>query len=208
MSVAAPRSMEFKRNYGNYIRCSFLIAIAVHFVIFFFSPPFEFEPYVLPDDPVITVVPPPIIVVPPPPGEVPQPVIPVPAARGEAVDANVDVPPTSPRSVRDLQPPPLLGYETPREFYAFDEFPVLTKFVYPKYPELARQAGIEGVVLLEVLVGIDGKVLEARVVQSDVTPAMEKAAVQAAWQFLFRPARQRTFPVEARMVVPVSFKLN
>jgi periplasmic protein TonB len=102
-------------------------------------------------------------------------------------------------------PPPA---DQAQEFYAFDEAPVLIRFVNPVYPDLARQAGIEGTVLLDVLVGDDGKVIEATVAQSDVTTAMEKAAEQAAMQFLFKPAKQRTVPVEAHIAVPIRFKLH
>jgi TonB family protein len=41
-----------------------------------------------------------------------------------------------------------------------------------------------------------------------VTPAMEKAAMEAAKQFLFKPAKQRTVPVKARMAIPIRFKLH
>ncbi len=102
-------------------------------------------------------------------------------------------------------PPPA---DQAQEFYAFDEAPVLIRFVNPVYPDLARQAGIEGTVELEVLVGVDGKVVEVSVLRSDVTTAMEKAAEQAAMQFLFKPAKQRTVPVEARIAVPIRFKLH
>ena len=85
---------------------------------------------------------------------------------------------------------------------------MLIKYVSPRYPDLARQAGIEGTVLLRVLVGKDGKVVSANVLQSDVTPMMEKAAVAAAKQFRFKPAKQRTVPVKATMMVPIRFKLH
>jgi hypothetical protein len=37
---------------------------------------------------------------------------------------------------------------------------------------------------------------------------MEKAAMAAARQFLFKPAKQRTVPVRASMAVPIRFKLH
>ena len=82
------------------------------------------------------------------------------------------------------------------------------RYAAPTYPALARQAGIEGTVLLRVIVGTDGKVESASVIQSDVTPAMEKAAIAAARKFIFKPARQRTVPVRASMAVPIRFKLH
>ncbi|HVO77048.1 MAG TPA: energy transducer TonB [Candidatus Bathyarchaeia archaeon] len=103
-----------------------------------------------------------------------------------------------------MPPPP----EQAQEFYAFDEAPVLLRAVNPAYPDLARQAGIEGTVLLNVLVDENGKVLEVSVIQSDVTSAMEKAAEEAAMHFFFKPAKQRTVPVRAHVAVPIRFKLH
>ena len=98
--------------------------------------------------------------------------------------------------------------EQAQEFMAFDEAPVLLRAQNPQYPDLARQAGIEGTVLLDVLVDEEGKVLEVSVIQSDVTSAMEKSAEEAAKHFLFKPAKQRTVPVRAHVAVPIRFKLH
>ena len=145
---------------------------------------------------------------PPPPKEISAPAVPIEAAEGEEVDEEADIAPTSFERIEDVPPPPPPPSEQAGEFYAFDEPPVLIKYVSPKYPDLARQAGIEGVVLLNVLVGDDGKVLAVNVLQSDVTPAMDKAAIEAAKQYLFKPAKQRTVPVKARMAIPIRFKLH
>jgi protein TonB len=103
-----------------------------------------------------------------------------------------------------VPPPP----EQAQEFYAFDEPPVLLRSQNPVYPELARQAGIEGTVLLNVLVTEDGKVADVSVMQSDVTSAMEKAAEDAVMHFIFKPAKQRTVPVAAHIAVPIRFKIH
>jgi len=63
-------------------------------------------------------------------------------------------------------------------------------------------------VRFKVLVGEDGKVIRAEVIDSDVTPAMEKAAVEAARRCRFKPAKQRTVPVKAQVMIPFQFKLN
>ncbi len=84
------------------------------------------------------------------------------AAEGEEVDEEADIAPTTFDDIESLPPPPPPPSEQAQEFYAFDEPPVLIRYVSPKYPDLARQAGIEGTVLLSVLVGEDGKVISAR----------------------------------------------
>jgi len=74
--------------------------------------------------------------------------------------------------------------------------------------QLAREAGIEGTVAVSVLVSEEGKVLSASVLSSDVTPAMEKAALEAAKKCRFRPAKQRTVAVKAHVMIPFQFQLH
>jgi protein TonB len=92
------------------------------------------------------------------------------------------------------------------EFVAFDELPVLLGIQKPIYPELVRQAGIDGTVLVQVLVGKDGKVKQAIAVEG---PAPLRAeAVRAARTALFKPALQGTSPVEVWVQVPIVFSLS
>jgi protein TonB len=208
VALVAVENVKFKKGYNKYLRNALLGAIVVHFLIFYFTPQFEFKPYVLREEYFEAIELPEQFDIPPPPQEVAQPAIPMEAAEGEEVDEEADIAPTTFDDIESLPPPPPPPSEQAQEFYAFDEPPVLIRYVSPKYPDLARQAGIEGTVLLSVLVGEDGKVISARVLQSDVTPAMEKNAIQAVKQFLFKPAKQRTVPVKATMMVPIRFKLH
>ena len=208
MAVTAVANVKFKAGYNRYLRNALFAAIVVHFLVIYFSPPFEFKPYVLREQEFIVVETAEDFELPPPPKEIDQPAVVMEAAEGEEVDDEAEIAPTSFDRIDNLPPPPPPPSETSQEFYAFDEPPVLVKYVPPKYPSLARQAGIEGTVLLRVVVGIDGKVEQASVIQSDCTPAMEKAAIAAAKQFLFKPAKQRTVPVRASMAVPIRFKLH
>ncbi len=208
MATVAVANAKFKKKYPTYIKYSLVGAIIVHFLVFYFSPPFEFEPYVLEEEYFEGVDLPEQFDIPPPPKEVSQPAVPIEAGEGEEVDDAAEIAPTSFDNIENLPPPPPPPSEEAKDFYAFDEPPVLINYVSPRYPNLARQAGIEGTVTLDVLIDKDGKVISCRVMQSDVTPAMEKAAMAAAKQFLFRPAKQRTVPVRARMAVPIIFKLQ
>jgi protein TonB len=209
VSLIAVANQEFKNKYNAYVRNSLYLVLVVHMLMFYFTPTFKFKPYVLREQYFQAVELPTSFELPPPPKEVTAPVVPIEAAEGEedASDASAFAP-TSYSNIDEVPMPPPPSTDQSQEFYAFDEAPVLIKFVNPKYPDLARQAGIEGTVLLNVLVGDDGKVLQVSVIQSDVTPAMEKSAQEAARQFLFRPAKQRTVPVKARMAVPIRFKLH
>jgi protein TonB len=209
VSLVAIANQEFKNRYGTYVRNSLYLVIAIHMLMFYFTPTFTFKPYVLREQYFEAIELPTAFELPPPPKEVLAPAVPIEAAEGEedAADASAFAP-TSYSNIDEVPMPPPPSTDQAQEFYAFDEAPVLIKFINPKYPDLARQAGIEGTVLLNVLVGDDGKVLQVSVIQSDVTPAMEKSAQEAAKQFMFKPAKQRTVPVKARVAIPIRFKLH
>ena len=208
MVSTAIGNIRINRKYYIHLINSLLAALMIHFLIFYFFPPFEFNPYVLSEMESFELVMPDVIEFPPPPEEVvqPRPMI-IPSEEGEDV-SEIDVPPNIFNNFDNV---PLLQDSKSiwdQGFYAFEEMPVLKKYVNPIYPELARQAGIEGTVLILVLIGEDGKVLSVSVIRSDVTPAMERAAVNAAKQFEFEPAKQRTISVRARMTIPITFKLR
>ncbi len=208
MSIVAAENQKFKLGYNRYLRNALYATLVIHVIMFYVTPTFKFKPYVLREEYFEAIDLPEQFELPPPPKEVAAPAVPLEAAEGEEVEEDADIAPTSFERIEDVPPPPPPPSEEAAEFYAFDEAPVLVRFVNPKYPDLARQAGIEGTVLLNVLVGDDGKVLSATIIQSDVTPAMEKAAIEAAKQFMFKPAKQRTVPVKARMAIPIRFKLH
>jgi protein TonB len=208
VSIVAVENQKFKLGYNRYLRNALYATLVIHVIMFYITPTFKFKPYVLREEYFEAIDLPEQFELPPPPKEVAAPAVPLEAAEGEEVEEDADIAPTSFERIEDVPPPPPPPSEQAAEFYAFDEAPVLIRFVNPKYPDLARQAGIEGVVLLNVLVSDDGKVLSATVIQSDVTPAMEKAAIEAAKQFVFKPAKQRTVPVKARMAIPIRFKLH
>lgn len=208
MATVAVANAKFKKGYSRYLRNSLYAAIVIHFLIFYFTPPFEFKPYVLEEREFIAIETVSDFELPPPPKEVDQPVIPMAAEEGEEAQDAADVAPTSFDKIENLPPPPPPPSETAGKFYAFDERPVLVKSVSPRYPDLARQAGIEGTVLLRVVIDERGRVIDVTVLNSDVTDSMVRAAVAAVKQFRFKPAKQRMKPVKAAVAVPIRFKLN
>ena len=78
------------------------------------------------------------------------------------------------------------------------------KDVTPVYPEIARSARIDGTVQLEATVGQDGKVVDARVLQS--VPMLDQAALDAVQQWQYEPATQNGKPVPVVMKVNVKFQ--
>ena len=78
----------------------------------------------------------------------------------------------------------------------------------PPYPEVARLAGIEGQVVVEALVDVDGKIIEARILKSSGNQALDEAAVRAARDARFTPAKQRDMFVRVWVSIPFRFTLT
>jgi len=92
------------------------------------------------------------------------------------------------------------------EYVAFEKAPELVSMDPPLYPDLAREAGVEGTVLVRVLVGEDGFVKDMFVIQS--IPMLDESAADAAWTAVFKPALQKDRPVAVWMVIPLEFSLR
>jgi protein TonB len=78
----------------------------------------------------------------------------------------------------------------------------------PPYPLVARRLGMEGVVLLAVLVAPDGRAAEVRLARSSGHQQLDDSAVRTVrerWRFI--PARRDGAPVESRVTVPIRFRL-
>ncbi len=84
--------------------------------------------------------------------------------------------------------------------------PKQTRYVPAAYPADAQAAGLQGTVDLELTIGGDGRVTDARVVKS-VSKALDDAAVTAAKQWEFIPARRNGEPVALIYPVSVPFRL-
>ncbi len=97
----------------------------------------------------------------------------------------------------------------PGEFVPYDEPPVQLNEVTYEYPPLARQAGIEGTVLIEALVDKKGNVRDARVVKpSGSNAGFEEIAIEGAFKIKWKPAISNDQPVNVRVVYPVRFTLK
>jgi protein TonB len=76
-----------------------------------------------------------------------------------------------------------------------------------EYPRAARQAGVEGRVVLQFIVRPDGSVEDVTVLKG-VNRWLDKAAIEAVKETEFTPGRQRDRAVPVRMTLPVTFRLN
>ena len=94
----------------------------------------------------------------------------------------------------------------PEDYVAVEELPQLVVPPAPAYPKIAQDAGVEGTVLLLVLVGKDGQVKEVRVSKS--IPMLDEAAMVAAKKASFKPALQNNKPVAVWVALPIKFFLK
>jgi TonB family protein len=84
--------------------------------------------------------------------------------------------------------------------------PIKLVDVKPVYPDEAQAAGIDGVVLLDIVIGTAGFVIDTEVIQS--VPALDQAAIDAVRQWQFEPTLFNGEPVEVEMTVVINFTLQ
>jgi TonB family protein len=97
------------------------------------------------------------------------------------------------------------GYPLGTYVYA-EELPEAIVKVSPTYPDLARERGVEGTVMVMAHVCACGEVSETRIVKS--IPMLDEAASAAVQQWLFQPARSSGEPVAVWVGIPVKFSLH
>ena len=71
-------------------------------------------------------------------------------------------------------------------------------------PEAARHAGVFGMVILEITIGPDGAVQQAKVLRS--IPLLDEAAIAAVKQWVYEPTLLNGVPVPVIMTVTVNFR--
>jgi protein TonB len=90
-----------------------------------------------------------------------------------------------------------------------DEPPIRLSGPPPQYPPLLKDAGIEGTVRIQVVIGVDGHPEPGTLrVVSSTNGAFEKAARDAVLGSVFRPGRMRGQPVRVLVEIPIVFSIN
>jgi TonB family protein len=82
----------------------------------------------------------------------------------------------------------------------------LIQRVQPEYPEIAKAARVQGVVVFDVLIGTDGKVKQMGV--NSGHPMLVDPAREAVVQWEYRPTLLNGQPIEVISQVEVNFTLN
>ena len=75
------------------------------------------------------------------------------------------------------------------------------------YPESAKKERKEGVVLIWVKVGANGRAIDTRILES-TDPVFEKPVIEAVYKFRFKPATLNGRPVTSEVGIPVKFILE
>jgi protein TonB len=75
--------------------------------------------------------------------------------------------------------------------------------VNPVYPDAARAAAVQGVVILEARIEPDGRVSQARILRS--VPLLDQAALDAVMQWEYEPTLLNGVPVPVLLTVTTSF---
>jgi len=140
----------------------------------------------------------------PPPA---RPSIPVPSDDEDiAEDLTLDELDFDDFSNLDAPPPPPSGPKV--VFIPYDDPPVAMTPIKPIYPEIAQEAGIEGVVVVQAFIDAKGRVKETLILKGVPNTGLDEAAMTAIRKTRFRPARQRERAVGVWISIPVNFKLK
>jgi protein TonB len=151
-------------------------------------------------------------------GKIPIAAIPLPVPEADVPNdlifaAPSDVLGTAPQANSEGSGPAVLPQDAdtlplPGEYRYFEELPEPITRVVPTYSDVAREAGVEGLVIVSVLVGKDGRVLDARLDKKRQVPMLNEAALAAARRWVFRPALANNRPVAVWTAIPFNFELH
>jgi periplasmic protein TonB len=83
---------------------------------------------------------------------------------------------------------------------------LLVRKVNPSYPPLARQARIQGTVILQALISKEGSITNLQLVSGH--PMLAPAAIEAVKQWKYRPYLLNGEPVEVETTIQVNFTLS
>ena len=140
----------------------------------------------------------------PPPA---RPSIPVPSDDEDiADDLTLDELDFDDFSNMDAPPPPPSGPKV--VFIPYDDPPVAMTPIRPVYPEIAQEAGIEGVIVVQAFIDEKGRVKETLILKGVPNTGLDEAAMDAIRKTRFRPAKQRERAVGVWISIPVNFRLK
>ena len=96
----------------------------------------------------------------------------------------------------------------PPRFMPAEVMPYCTYKPPPEYPDMAAQAGVEGIVTLWVYVNADGTVGDVQLYNSSGVNSLDQAAISSAWNTRWTPAQNNGIPVGVWTTVNYNFELT
>lgn len=154
--------------------------------------------------------------VPPPPITLPPTALPPPvdAPRIEAIISTQTPPPPAPVVVQNDRPlsnastAPTAAPTAPPVENAGDMSSTMISATPPRYPQESRRLREQGVVLLRVVLGLDGRVSDIRVNKSSGHPRLDQAALSAVRHWRWSPTMRNGTPVIVQGLVEIPFILQ
>lgn len=147
--------------------------------------------------------------VPPPPS---RPSIPV-ESEDEDLAEDITIEETDLEDFEWEAPPPPPDEGPAIRFIPYDEAPApiggysaIQRNV--RYPEIAQEAGIEGMVIVQAFIDNKGRVTETVILKGMPNTGLDEAAMEAIKRTRFKPAKQRDRAVGVWISIPVNFKLT
>ncbi len=148
---------------------------------------------------------------PAPPVIVKQPLaapVPAPAPLASAAE----VPPEQSIIIPPSNPPVLKAAETRSPAHESSSPPTVSQVtpaaliykVNPEYPATARNARVQGSVVMRAVIGTDGTIQQLQLIKGN--PLLVNAAMQAAKKWRYRPAQLDGKPVEIETTITINFK--
>ncbi len=156
---------------------------------------------------------------PPPP---PRPPVPIEVPNDEVLedeilDIDAEISFDEPVDLPPPPPPPKKEEEVEEEpeaeiFMVVEEMPELLGGIQDlqrqiKYPEIAKKAGVEGMVVIQFVVDETGSVADPVVVKG-IGAGCDEEALRVVQTAKFKPGKQRGKPVKVRFSLPIRFKLK
>jgi protein TonB len=125
---------------------------------------------------------------------------------GGRIGEGPGTPPGEQAGGQDGSPPE--NIPPPDRWFYVEQLPVPVLEPQPDYPPLARDVGEEGLVVVRVLVGTDGRVRDAFVEPGHSILILDAEALKAAKRWVFQPALSSGHPVMVWVSIPFRFTLH
>jgi protein TonB len=207
---------DLKQKYQRTFEIGIIMSISLIILAFRFFPNFEI-PYLIIDEPpdlitAIYIPPTGKPAVPPPPK--PQLTLEVDLIDEDLLDLEIDE--TDLESYKENNMVKLIeednNSETFEIFYAVEKMPEIIgglEGLQRKvlYPEIALRAGIQGKVILQAVIGLDGEITDVKVIKG-IGGGCEEAAIEALLKTQFTPGTQRGKQVLVAISIPIVFRLR